>query len=180
MALKPTIYKLSISLSDIDRHFYDHLNLTVAQHPSETVERMFVRILAYCTNASSERLTFTAGLSNPDEPDINEMDLQGGLLHWIDVGEPSFERIKKASRLAKKVSIYSFNRKSDTWWQQEQPSFNKLNININQFNWPQVQGLTVFVERKMELSITISENTFFVSGAKGNVEVPCIQLQTVS
>jgi uncharacterized protein YaeQ len=180
LALKPTIYKLSISLSDIDKHFYDHLNLTVAQHPSETIERMFVRVLAYCKNASSGRLTFTAGLSKPDGPDIVEMDLQGGMVHWIDVGEPAFERIKKASRLAKTVSIYSFNRKSDTWWQQEQSSFNKLNININQFNWPQVQSLAGLVERKMELSITISEKTFFISGTTDNVEVSCIELQSIS
>jgi uncharacterized protein YaeQ len=179
LAIKPTIYKLSISLSDIDKHYYDHLNLTVAQHPSETVERMFVRILTYCTNASSG-LRFTAGLSTPDEPDIAEMDLQGSMLHWIDVGEPAFERIKKASRLAKIVSIYSFNRKSDTWWQQEQSFFNKLAINVNQFNWPQVQDLAKLVERTMEFSITISENTFFVSSAKDNVEVSCIKLQSIS
>ncbi|MFT4845536.1 MAG: hypothetical protein ACI97H_001105, partial [Marinobacter psychrophilus] len=85
MAIKPTIYKLSIALSDIDKNYYDQLNLTVAQHPSETLERMFVRILSYCTNVSSG-LNFTAGLSTPDEPDIVEMDLQGSMLHWIDVG----------------------------------------------------------------------------------------------
>lgn len=179
MALKPTIYKFSISLSDIDKHYYDHLNLTVAQHPSETTERMFVRVLTYCTNVSSG-LNFTAGLSTPDEPDIVEMDLQGSMAHWIDVGEPAFDRIKKASRLAKSVSIYSFNRKSDTWWQQEQSSFNKLNINVNQFDWRQVQDLAKLVERTMEFSITISENTFFVTSAKDNVEVSCIKLQSIS
>lgn len=179
MALKPTIYKLSISLSDIDKHYYDHLNLTVAQHPSETVERMFVRILAYCTNTSGE-LSFTAGLSTPNEPDIVEMDLQGSMLHWIDVGEPSFERIKKATRVAKVVRIYSFNRKSDTWWQQEQLSFNSLPINVNQFEWSQIQNLAKLVERTMELSITISEDTFFVTSAKGNVEVATIQLQSLA
>ncbi len=178
MALKPTIYKLSISLSDIDKHYYDHLNLTVAQHPSETTERMFVRILAYCTNASTG-LSFTAGLSTPNEPDIAEMDLQGSMLHWIDVGEPSFERIKKATRVAKVVSVYSFNRKSDTWWKQDQLSFKSLPINVNQFEWSQIQSMARLVERTMDLSITISEDTFFVTSIKGNVEVATNKLQSL-
>ena len=179
MAIKPTIYKLSIALSDIDKNYYDQLSLTVAQHPSETIERMFVRILSYCTNVSSG-LNFTAGLSTPDEPDIVEIDLQGSMLHWIDVGEPAFERIKKASRVAQTVSIYSFNRKSDTWWQQERLLFDKLNINVCQFDWPQIQALASLVERTMELSITISENTFFVASAKGNAEAACIILKSAS
>lgn len=179
MALRPTIYKLSISLSDIDKNHYDQLTLTVAQHPSETLERMFVRILTYCSNVSSG-LNFTAGLSTPDEPDIVETDLQGRIMHWIDVGEPAFERIKKASRIAQTLSIYSFNKKSDTWWQQERLFFDKLNINVNQFEWLQIQALASLVERTMELSITISENTFFVASAKGNVEADCINLKTVS
>jgi uncharacterized protein YaeQ len=108
------------------------------------------------------------------------MDLQGSMLHWIDVGEPAFERIKKASRVAQTVSIYSFNRKSDTWWQQERLLFDKLNINVNQFDWPQIQALASMVERTMELSITISENTFFVASAKGNAEAACINLKSAS
>ena len=179
MAIKPPIYKLSIALADIDKNYYDQLNLTVAQHPSETLERMFVRILTYCTNVSSG-LNFTAGLSTPDEPDIVEMDLQGSMLHWIDVGEPAFERIKKASRIAQIVSIYSFNRKGETWWQQQRLLFDKLNINVSQFNWPQIQELAGLVERTMELSITISENTFFVASSKGSVEAACIHLKSAS
>lgn len=179
MALKPTIYKCSIALSDIDNNYYDHLNITVAQHPSETLERMFVRILTYCANMS-DGLAFTAGLSTPDEPDIAETNLQGVMSHWIDVGEPAFDRIKKASRHTKKLSVYSFNRKSDTWWQQEKSSFEQLNIAVNQFSWPQVQELTALVERTMELSITISEQTFFVSGKDATIEVSYIKLKEIS
>jgi len=80
VALKPTIYKLSIALSNIDNNYYDQLNITLAQHPSESIERMLVRVLAYCFNLSSQ-LNFTAGLSTPNEPDIAEMDLQGNMQH---------------------------------------------------------------------------------------------------
>ena len=114
MASNSKICKLTISLSDIDQNHYDTLNLTVAQHPSETTERMMVRILVFCINAR-ERLEFTKGLSAVDEPDIWARSLDDQLMLWIDVGEPSIDRIKKASRIAKEVKVYSFNRKSKPW-----------------------------------------------------------------
>ena len=70
MAIKPTIYKFRISLSDLNRNYYDTLNLTIALHPSETLERMMARVIAFCLNAT-ENLTFTKGLSDIDEPDIS-------------------------------------------------------------------------------------------------------------
>ena len=100
VALKPTIYKFKIMLSDLDRNFFEPLNLTIAQHPSETLERMMVRVLAYCINAE-ERLEFTKGLSEPDQPDIWLRSLDDQLELWIDVGEPAAERIKKATRVAR-------------------------------------------------------------------------------
>ena len=117
MALKPTIYKFEINLSDMDRHVYDTLNLTVAQHPSESVERMMARVLAYCLNVSPE-LEFTRGVSATDEPDLWAHSLSGELLLWIDVGEPSADRLKKASRSGANAKVYSINTKSDVWWRQ--------------------------------------------------------------
>lgn len=95
MALKPTIYKAKIALSDVNRNYYDTLNLTIAQHPSETQERMMVRLLAFCINAH-EQLVFTKGISSPEEPDLWIRSLDDNLELWIDVGEPAFERIKKS------------------------------------------------------------------------------------
>ncbi len=175
MALKPTIYKLSIALSNLDVNYYDQLDLTVAQHPSETLERMWVRVLAYCLNLPSD-LAFTAGLSTPNEPDIAEFDLQGNMTHWIDVGEPSFERIKKSCRLAKTTSLYTFNRKSDTWWHQVSTSFNELGVNVNQFDWPKTQELASLTERTMTVSMTLTENTFYISGLAQDVDIAFIKL----
>ncbi|MCK5724990.1 MAG: YaeQ family protein, partial [Gammaproteobacteria bacterium] len=84
MAIKPTIYKFRISLSDLNRDYFDTLNLTLAQHPSETIERMMVRVLAYCINAQ-EHLAFTKGLSEISEPDIWARSLDEQTLLWIDV-----------------------------------------------------------------------------------------------
>ena len=117
MALKPTIYKMTIDLSDLERSKYQTLNLTVVQHPSESVERMMARVLAYCIDAN-EQLEFTKGVSAIDEPDLWQYTLDGQLCLWIEIGEPSFDRIKKSIRAAKNVKIYSLNTKSDVWWGQ--------------------------------------------------------------
>ena len=108
MALKPTIFKFDLSLADMDRNCYESLALTVAQHPSETTERMMVRVLARCLY-HHERLAFTKGLSENDEPDLWQKSLDGRIERWIEVGEPSLDRLKKASRLAEDVVVISFN-----------------------------------------------------------------------
>lgn len=175
MALKPTIHKFIISLSDLDRDYFDTLHLTVALHPSESNERMMARVLAFCLNAK-EGLTFTTGLSTPNEPDIWQWSLDDQLLLWVDVGEPSFERIKKASRSAREVKLYSFNQKSDVWWQGEQAQFKRLPVKVYQFPWPAIQAVAALVERSMSCSITISGGEFYVAAKLGEAEIPCITL----
>lgn len=176
MALKPTIYKFRIALSDLNRDYYDTLNLTVAQHPSETLERMMARMLAYAINAQ-ENLSFTKGLSEVEEPDIWVKSLDDQLQLWIDVGEPATDRIKKAARLAKEVKIYSFNSKSDTWWEQSQSKFNQLDASVYQFNWENIQALAKLVERTMDLSITITGDSAYVAAALGECDVPWVNLK---
>lgn len=175
MALKPTIYKFKIALSDLNRDHYAQLNLTVAQHPSETLERMMVRVMAFCLNAQ-EHLCFTKGLSSAEEPDVWLIGLDGQLNLWIDVGEPAFERIKKASRLAKAVKIYSFNSKSDTWWQQNQLQFSTLDVTVIQFPWPVVQLLAKLVQRTTDMSVTITGDSAYVAAQSGESDIQWRQL----
>lgn len=177
MALKPTIYKLKITLANIDQNHYDNLNLTVAQHPSETLERMMARVLAFCMNAR-EPLTFTKGLSSVDEPDIWAHTLDNRISLWIDIGEPAFDRIKKAARLSPSVKVYSFNLKSDSWWAKEQEKFNNLAVSIFQFQWKSVQALAKLVTRTMDFSVTISDGIIYVSLKNGDCEVPWLPLQS--
>lgn len=178
MALKPTIYKFNLSISDLNRDYYDTFSLTVAQHPSETSERMMARMLAYSLNAQ-EFLSFTKGLSSPDEPDISLHRLDGQLDLWIDVGEPAFDRIKKASRLAKQVKIYSFNSKSSVWWQQSHAQMNALAISVIQFQWEDMQRLAELIDRTVTMSMTISGDTVYVSADKGECEIAYVALQGV-
>lgn len=161
MALKPTIYKCEIALSDINRAYYGMLNLTIAQHPSETVERMVARMIAFCINASND-LQFGAGLSADKEPDILEYTLDNQMLLWIDVGEPSYERIKKASHRAKTVKVYSFNAKSQEWWRQTRNQYNQLSVAVFQFPWQQIQSLAALMQRTMKLSVTVIDDTALI------------------
>lgn len=177
LALKPTIFKLKIALADIDQNHYDDLNLTIAQHPSETLERMMARVMAFCINAG-ENLSFTKGLCAVDEPDIWARTLDGRISLWIDVGEPAFDRIKKATRLSKAVIVYSFNLKSDSWWAKEQGRFNDLMVSVFQFQWKNIKELACLVERTMDLSITISGGVAYVSAGNGECQVSWVPLQT--
>lgn len=176
MALKPTIYKLKITLSDLDRDYYDTLNLTIAQHPSETLERMMARVLAFCINAE-EHLAFAKGLSAVEEPDMWSRTLDDQLSLWIDVGEPAVERIKKATRLATVVKVYSFNVKSAVWWQQGQARFDELKASIFQFQWAGIQALAALVQRSMDLSVTISGDSAYIASELGECEVSWVALQ---
>jgi uncharacterized protein YaeQ len=177
MALKPTIFKMNINLSDLNNDRYDTLNLTVAQHPSETPERMMARVMAYCLNAQ-EFLSFTKGLSVADDPDIWAKSLDDQFLLWIDLGEPAFERIKKASRLAKAVKVYSFNSKSAVWWKQSLTYFGKLNnVEVYQFNFEQIKALVKLIKRTMNFSVTIAGDTLYIAAELGECEISCNALQ---
>ena len=167
MALKPTIYKFEINLSDLDRGVYDQLNLTVAQHPSESVERMMARILAFCCNAGPG-VQFTKGVSATDEPDIWQHDLSGQLQLWIDIGEPSFDRIKKSARQSGQLKIYSINTKSDIWWSKTEDKVRTLPIEVFQLQWTELVALAKLVDRTNLLHITIADNECFVSSSSGD------------
>lgn len=175
MALKPTIYKFDIDLSDIDEGRYENLNLTVAQHPSETLGRMMVRLLAYCLNLS-EGLEFTTGLSNTEEPDLLQRSLDGITLKWIEVGEPSAERIRKASTIAKQVKVYCFNTKANAWWSQAKTEIENCGANVYQFQWEQISELAGLIKRTVALSVTITGMTAFIAGESGSVEVTWAEL----
>ena len=175
MALKPTIHKFSISLSDLERDYYDSLNLTVAQHPSESAERMMVRMLAFCLNAQ-ERLVFTKGLSETEEPDLWVKSLDDQIELWIDVGEPGLDRLKKASRQSQQTKVYSFNSKSPTWWQQLQLKRSKLPVTVYAFDWHSIQQFAGLLERTMVLSVTITGESAYIATERGECEVSWQQL----
>lgn len=176
MAIKPTIYKLRIALSDLERNYYDTLNLTVALHPSETPQRLIARVLAFCLNAQ-DGLVFTKGLSDIEEPDIWVRTLDDQTTLWIEVGEPDSERVKKATRKSQVVKIYSFNTKSETWWVQSKPKFGFLNTEVIRFDYDEVDQVAGMLERTVDWSVTITGQSAYIAGESTEVEVTWETLQ---
>lgn len=163
-------------MSDLDRNYYDTLNLTLAKHPSETLERMMARMLAFCINAQ-EHLAFTRGISVVEEPDIWTRTLDDKIALWIDIGEPAVDRIKKATRIASAVKVYSFNSKADVWWEKGRQDFNALKVSIFQFQWGCIQALAKLVQRTMDISVTITDDSAYVAAGAGECEVAWSLLQ---
>ena len=176
MSLKPTIHKFQIDLADMNREVYQSLSLTVARHPSETAERMLVRVLAWCLN-TQEGLSFGRGLSTAEDADVWVHSLHGSIRLWIEVGEPLVERIKKATRQAEEVKVYSFNSKAGVWWTQNQAELASLDAAIIQIDWAGVQNFAGLLERTMELSISISGETAWISSPRGNCEITWAVMQ---
>jgi uncharacterized protein YaeQ len=108
MAAKSTIFKATLQISDMERHYYQEHNLTIARHPSETDERMMVRLLAFALNAH-EHLEFGRGLSTEDEADLWQKDLTGAIEHWIDVGMPDERLVRKACGRSQQVTVYCYH-----------------------------------------------------------------------
>src|SRR5215211_4051518 len=117
MALKSTIFKAELSIADVDRGYYHDHALTIARHPSETDERMMVRLLAFALHAD-EALEFGRGLSTDDQPDLWQRDLTGAIHQWIEVGLPEEREVRKACGRARRVDILAYGgRAVELWWQ---------------------------------------------------------------
>jgi uncharacterized protein YaeQ len=175
MALRPTIFKVKVALSDLVREVYDELDLTVARHPSETDARMMARVLAYALEAE-DGLAFGRGLSDTDEPDLWTHTLDGRVDHWIEVGEPAAKRIRQARPLAERLTIYAFNDKADAWWDREGREIERLGARVRRLDTAAVDALAALVERTLRTSVTVSEESAYVTTDAGAVEVPWIEL----
>ncbi len=170
MALRATIYKADLNIADTDRNYYASHNLTVARHPSETDERMMVRLVAFALQASDE-LAFTKGLSETDEPDLWAKDLTGAISLWVDVGQPEERRILRACGRADQVVIYCYGgHASQIWWDGVRNKVERAR-NLRVVNLPaeQSRALGELAERGMQLNINISDGVVYVSAAKGEV-----------
>lgn len=176
MALKSTIYKIDVSIADMDRHYYQQHHLTLAKHPSETDERLMVRLLAFVLFAD-EALQFGKGLSDEDEPDLWQKDLTGAILRWICVGLPDEREIRKAcGRSAQVVQILYGGRTADMWWQQNNKSILKLS-NVTIINLPETTSLAEIAERGLSLSVTIQDGQLLVSHSSGSFDIQPVYLK---
>jgi uncharacterized protein YaeQ len=164
MALKATIFKAELHISDMDRNYYEDHSLTIARHPSENDERMMVRLLAFALHAH-EALSFAEGISTDDEPALWQKDLTGAIELWIDVGQPDEKRIRKACGRARQVVVYSFSgHGADAWWKQIRNGLDGLK-NLAVINLPAGVGqdLAKLAQRAMKLQCTIQDRQVWLS-----------------
>jgi uncharacterized protein YaeQ len=170
MALNATIFKAAVQISDMDRGYYDAHNLTIARHPSETDERMMVRVLAFCLHASGQ-LAFGKGLSTDDEPDLWEKDLTGAIVSWIDVGLPDEKRIRRASGRASDVIVYAYGAQSARlWWEKIGGALERVR-NLTVVRLPQTQELAKLAQRNMQLTCTIQDRHVWLANDGESVEI---------
>lgn len=163
MAQGATIYTFDIDLADADRAVYQTLNLRVAQHPSETPDYLFTRVLAYCLEFS-EGIGFSKGLSDPDEPAIYVRDLTGALEVWVDIGLPEPERLHRASKAAPRVAVYT-HKDAAMWAERIRDAKihrgEKLAAYAFEREW--LMALVSKLERRMKFSLARSEGEIYLT-----------------
>jgi uncharacterized protein YaeQ len=172
MALKATIFKAELGVSDIDRGVYGTFPLTIARHPSETDERMMVRVLAFALNAH-ERLEFGKGISTEDEPALWRRDLTGAIEQWIDVGLPEERLLRRACGKATEVVLYTYGgRGVDVWWLANQRDLLKQErLSVYDVPSEASRELALMAARSMTLNVTIQEGQIFFADAARVVNI---------
>jgi uncharacterized protein YaeQ len=177
MAIKATIYKADIQIADMDRHYYQNHVLTIARHPSETDERMMVRLLAFARHAH-EALVFAKGIADADEPDIWQKDLTGAIDLWINVGQPDDRRILKACGRADKVKIYSYSYSSPIWWNQIGSRVDRArNLEVINLSPSSSLEMAKLAQRNMQLQYTMQDGEVWVSGNGETLQIELTQLK---
>jgi len=172
MALTATIFKVTLQISDIDRQYYGEHQMTLARHPSETDERMMVRLLAFALHAD-EHLSFTRGLCADDEPDLWQKSLTGEIELWIDVGLPDERRVRKACSRAARVYLYIYGgRGAEQWWQRNADKLERLaNLCVMEIAETDSRALASLVKRNMQLQFTVQDGAVWLNCGDQNLSV---------
>jgi len=180
MALKSTVFKAFLQIADIDHNYYADHTLTLARHPSETDERMMIRLVALALQAhelqdlcnGDATLGFGAGLSDPDEPDVWLRDFTGRTRLWIEVGQPEEKPLIKACSKADSVVLYCFSHSADIWWKGIENKLSRAQ-NLSVFRIPSAlsQSLIPLAQRGMQLQATVQEGALTLSNSTHTVEI---------
>jgi uncharacterized protein YaeQ len=184
LALKSTIFKANLQLADIDHsHYADHA-LTLARHPSETDERMMMRLVALALNAhelndlcgGDATLSFGAGLSSPDEPDVMLMDYTNRMRLWMEVGHPEDKPLAKACSKADAVRLYAYGPTAEVWWRGIENKVARLErLQVWRVPSEAAKALVALAERSMQLQATVQEGVLTLSNARASVEVEAVR-----
>jgi uncharacterized protein YaeQ len=181
MALKATVYKVNLAIADIDRHLYADQQVTIARHPSETDERMMLRLLALGLHRPLSEahgmLEFAKGLWDTTEPDLWQKDLTGRIVHWIEVGQPDDKRLLRASGRAERVTVLSYGASAPIWWNGMAARIARAaNLDVWNVAPEQSQALAALAQRSMQLQLSVQDGTAWVSEARHAVEITPVRL----
>ena len=185
MALKATIYKAQLQIADMDRALYADHALTLALHPSETEERLLVRLLAFALRVPHDSdhgtLQFAKGLSDADEPDLWQHDLTGQLVQWIELGQPDERRLAKACGRAESVTLYTYGPAVAVWWSGIENKLTRLsNLTVWQIPAEQARALATLAQRSMQWQVTVQDGSVWVSDGTQSVELSPQALKTAT
>jgi len=181
MSLKATIYKAQLQIADMDRSVYADHNVTIARHPSETDERMMIRLLAFALNVPADdnagHLEFAKDLWDVDEPALWHKDYTEAVRHWIDVGQPDDKRLMRAASRSERVSVYGFASSTHVWWKNIENKLTRANnLVVWQIEATQSQALAKLAERSMQLQVSVQDGTIWMSTEANSVEITPIRL----
>ncbi|MCL4182540.1 MAG: YaeQ family protein [Burkholderiaceae bacterium] len=179
MALRATIYKAGLSVADIDRGYYADHALTIARHPSETEERMMIRILAFALRADTA-LAFGPGLSTDDEPDLSARDPTGAIQTWIDVGWPDERRVRRACARAREVLVVTYGgAKAGAWWAQCAAALARCgNLDVIEVPAQASQALAALARRAMRVHCSIQDGHVMIGADDGQAAFDPVVLRT--
>lgn len=172
MALKATIFKATLSIADMDRHYYQQHSLTLARHPSETDLRMMARLAVFALNAD-ERLSFTKGISTDSEPDLWQKDYSDQIEVWIELGQPDEKRLRQACGKAREVKVYCYSGNSaEVWWEQNRGMAQRFsNLSVINLDAAAIEQLNQLARRSMSLHCNIQEQTLSMGDDAQTVEI---------
>jgi uncharacterized protein YaeQ len=180
LASGSTIYTFDIELADVDRGVYEALNLRVAQHPSETLDYLVTRVLAYCLEYA-EGIAFSKGLSDPDEPALQVRDLTGALQLWVDVGLPEPERLHRASKAAPRVAVYA-HKDTAQWVQRlaEAKIYRADELDLFSLDRAWIAQIVSRLDRRMKWSLSRSESEIYLTLGNDTLQTALVVLNTQS
>ncbi len=167
MAIGSTVCKVQLSIADMDKNYYETHELTLAQHPSETTQRLMSRLVVFALNAS-DRLLLTKGIGAEDEPSMWEKNYGGEIQLWIELGQIDEKRIRKACGRSSTVIVYTYNRKSaEAWWRQNSATLERFkNLSIIHLN---MEGIEALHERSMKLQCNINDSELSIHSERGDI-----------
>ena len=176
MAIKAIIYKANLQIADMDRNLYVDHAVTIARHPSETDERMMIRLLALALNLPTDpnhgTLEFAKDLWETDEPALWHKDLTGQIKHWIEIGQPDDKRLMKASGRADRVTVLSYSASTPIWWSAIATRITRAaNIAVWQIDPAQSQALAELAQRSMQLQLSVQDGTAWVGDGQRSVDI---------